>query len=43
MGYDYVPKANPAAHIAGKARVTLGLVRSDGGWRVESETSQPIP
>ena len=43
MSYDYVPKANPAAHIAGKARVTLGLVKSNRGWQVASETSQPIP
>jgi uncharacterized caspase-like protein len=43
MSYDYVPKANPAAHITGKARVTLGLVKGVDGWRVVSEASQPLP
>jgi uncharacterized caspase-like protein len=42
MTYDYVPKANPAAHVAGKARITLGLVKRDGGWRIQSETSEQI-
>jgi uncharacterized caspase-like protein len=42
MTYDYVPKANPAAHVAGRARVTLGLVKGTGGWRIQSEMSEQV-
>ena len=38
MTYDYTPKDGSAAHLAGKARVSLELVMSDGEWRVSSET-----
>ena len=30
MSYDYVPKDKSAARMTGKARVTLGLVKTDG-------------
>ncbi|QPC90721.1 caspase domain-containing protein [Mesorhizobium sp. INR15] len=39
MNYDYVPKDKSAARLTGKARVTLGLVKVDDGWRISSETS----
>jgi uncharacterized caspase-like protein len=42
MSYDYQPKDKSVARMTGKAKVTLGLVKSDGGWRIESETSQAI-
>ncbi|RUX90519.1 nuclear transport factor 2 family protein, partial [Mesorhizobium sp. M7D.F.Ca.US.004.01.2.1] len=42
MHYDYLPKDKSAARLTGKARVTLGLVKADGGWRIESETSQAM-
>jgi len=42
MRYDYVPKDKSAARLTGKARVTLGLVKAEGGWRIESETSQAM-
>ncbi|WP_442578772.1 caspase family protein [Mesorhizobium sp. ASY16-5R] len=37
MGYDYEPIGG-GARIAGKSRVSLGLVLSDGEWRIVSET-----
>jgi len=43
MRYDYRPKAAGAAPVAGRARVTLGLVRGEDGWRIESETSEAAP
>lgn len=43
MRYDYVPKGQAVARATGRARVALGLVRSGDGWRVASETSQPLP
>lgn len=43
MRYDYRPKATGAAPVAGRARVTLGLVRGEDGWRIESETSEAAP
>ena len=42
MRYDYVPKDKSAARLTGKARVTLGLVKAEDGWRIESETSQAM-
>jgi uncharacterized caspase-like protein len=42
MQYDYVPKAAGAARLTGKARVTLGLVMTEGKWRIASETSEAI-
>jgi len=42
MTYDYVPKDNPTAHVAGRARVTLGLVMANGGWRIASERSEAV-
>ncbi|WP_245462930.1 caspase domain-containing protein [Mesorhizobium sp. M7D.F.Ca.US.005.01.1.1] len=42
MRYDYLPKDKSAARLAGKARVTLGLIKANGGWRIESETSQAM-
>ncbi|RUU86254.1 peptidase C14, partial [Mesorhizobium sp. M7A.T.Ca.TU.009.01.1.2] len=42
MRYDYLPKDKSAARLTGKARVTLGLVKAGGGWRIESETSQAM-
>jgi uncharacterized caspase-like protein len=42
MRYYYVPKDKSAARLNGKARVTLGLVKADGSWRIESETSQAM-
>jgi uncharacterized caspase-like protein len=36
MGYDYEPIGG-GARIAGKSRVSLGLVLSDGEWRIVSE------
>ena len=42
MTYDYTPKDGSAAHIAGKARVSLELVMSDGEWRVSSETLEAL-
>ncbi|MER9939527.1 caspase domain-containing protein [Mesorhizobium sp. M0088] len=42
MRYDYLPKDTSAARLTGKARVTLGLVKAGGGWRIESETSQAM-
>jgi len=42
MHYDYVPKDKSAARLTGKARVTLGLVKAEEGWRIESETSQAM-
>jgi uncharacterized caspase-like protein len=43
MRYDYRPKAAGAAPLAGRARVTLGLVRAEYGWRIDSETSEAAP
>ena len=43
MRYDYRPKTAGAAPVAGRARVTLGLVRGEDGWRIESETSEAAP
>ncbi|UVK40336.1 caspase domain-containing protein [Mesorhizobium sp. AR10] len=40
MAYDYVPKDKSASRLTGKARVTLALVRTDGDWRIASETSE---
>ncbi|MES0198997.1 caspase domain-containing protein [Mesorhizobium sp. M0011] len=42
MRYDYLPKDTSATRLTGKARVTLGLVKAGGGWRIESETSQAM-
>ncbi|TGQ70864.1 peptidase C14 [Mesorhizobium sp. M00.F.Ca.ET.186.01.1.1] len=42
MRYDYEPKDKSAARLTGKARVTLGLVKTEDGWRIESETSQAM-
>ncbi len=42
MAYDYVPKDKAAARLTGKARVTLGLVKADGQWRIASETSEAM-
>lgn len=42
MSYDYQPKDKSVARMTGKARVTLGLVKSDGQWRIISETSQAM-
>ncbi|ESY14098.1 MULTISPECIES: caspase domain-containing protein [unclassified Mesorhizobium] len=42
MSYDYMSKDKSAARMTGKARVTLGLVKSDGQWRIASETSQAM-
>jgi len=42
MAYDYVPKDKAAARLTGKARVTLELVRTDGQWRIESESSEAL-
>jgi len=42
MSYDYQPKDKSVARMTGKARVTLGLVKSDGQWRIASETSQAM-
>ena len=42
MRYDYVPKDKSAARLTGKARVTLGLVKADDGWRIVSETSEAM-
>lgn len=42
MRYDYVPKDKSAVRLTGKARVTLGLVKAEDGWRIESETSQAV-
>ncbi|MBX3569324.1 MAG: caspase family protein [Rhizobiaceae bacterium] len=41
MRYDYRPKDGSAA-LAGRARVTLGLVAGQGGWRIASETSELV-
>jgi uncharacterized caspase-like protein len=38
MSYDYEPKDKSTARYTGKTRVTLELVKADGGWRVASET-----
>ncbi|MDI6027327.1 caspase domain-containing protein [Corticibacterium sp. UT-5YL-CI-8] len=43
MSYDYVPKAKAAARAKGKARVKLELVKTDGTWRIASETSEAMP
>ncbi len=43
MRYDYRPKAAGAAPLAGRALVTLGLVRAEDGWRIDSETSEAAP
>lgn len=43
MLYDYRPKSAGAASVAGRARVMLGLVRADDGWRIESEMSAAAP
>jgi uncharacterized caspase-like protein len=42
MGYDYAPKDKAAAHVAGKARVYLELVMSEGRWRIASERSEVV-
>lgn len=42
MSYDYQPKDKSVARMTGKAKVTLGLVKSDGQWRIASETSQAM-
>jgi uncharacterized caspase-like protein len=42
MSYDYTPKDRSAAHLVGKARVSLELIISDGEWRVSSETSEAM-
>lgn len=42
MSYDYVPKDKAITHQIGKARVTLGLVATDNGWKIDSETSEVI-
>lgn len=42
MSYDYAPREKAAAHVAGKARVQLGLVMIDGAWRIASETSEAM-
>ncbi|HHZ09110.1 MAG TPA: peptidase C14 [Rhizobiales bacterium] len=41
--YDYRPKAAGTAAVAGRARVMLGLVRAEDGWRIESETTAAAP
>lgn len=43
MSYDYQPKVAGAARIAGKAKVTLGLVAIAGKWRIASEMSEAMP
>lgn len=43
MTYDYQPSNAGGQQMIGRARVTLGLVASDGGWKVVSETSQALP
>lgn len=43
MRYDYRPRAAGAAPVAGRARVTLGLIRTEDGWRIDSETSEAAP
>jgi len=42
MAYEYVPKDKSAARLAGKARVWLELVMTDGQWRIASETSEAL-
>jgi uncharacterized caspase-like protein len=42
MSYDYQPKDKSVARMTGKAKVTLGLVKTDGQWRIASETSQAM-
>lgn len=42
MRYDYAPKTPQAARLAGRARVTLGLVRNGGGWLIVSESSEAL-
>jgi ketosteroid isomerase-like protein len=37
-----LPKDKSAARLSGKARVTLGLVKDDDGWRIVSETSEAM-
>jgi hypothetical protein len=43
MRYDYAPRDRSAPHVAGRARVRLGLVMGDAGWRIASETSEALP
>lgn len=42
MSYDYTPKDKSVARVAGKARVTLELIKTEQGWRIVSETSQAM-
>jgi uncharacterized caspase-like protein len=42
MTYDYAPKDKSAAHLAGRARVYLELVMSNGQWRIASESSEAL-
>lgn len=42
MSYDYVPKDKAVARQKGSARVTLGLVAVDKGWKIDSEMSEMI-
>jgi uncharacterized caspase-like protein len=42
MTYDYAPKDQSAARLAGRARVYLELVVSDGQWRIASESSEAL-
>jgi uncharacterized caspase-like protein len=42
MYFAYEPKDPAVAPPRGDARVTLGLIRTDDGWRIESETSEVL-
>lgn len=42
MSYDYTPKDKSAARVAGKARLTLELVKTEKGSRIVSETSRAM-
>ncbi len=42
MSYDYRAKADPTTPVAGRTRVSLGLVMTDGQWRIISETSEVL-
>ena len=41
MSYDYQPKG-AATHVTGRTRVQLELVMTEAGWRVASETGEPL-
>ncbi len=40
LGYKYWPKKKSAPPLTGIAQITLGLVRQDGRWKIESEAAE---